>query len=74
MSRLFPLLILILSSGEAFELLAENYLGDLTTISPASATLIGDHSTDDRRRRFGILCYRNYGVAGCRIVFATRRQ
>ena len=49
-------LILVVISGSAsasaaddvFELLAENYLGDITNFSPSSATSIGDHSADDK--------------------------
>jgi uncharacterized protein (DUF885 family) len=36
------------TADEAFESLAESYLGELTTFSPANATVIGDHSADDR--------------------------
>ena len=34
------------SVDAAFEILAENYVGDLGRFSPVTATLIGDHSTD----------------------------
>ncbi len=34
------------SVNAAFEDLAESYIGDLSTFSPVSATLIGDHSAD----------------------------
>ena len=34
------------STDAAFEILAENYVGDLGRFSPVTATLIGDHSTD----------------------------
>jgi len=36
------------AADTAFEVLAEQYLGDLTRISPVGATLIGDHSADDQ--------------------------
>ena len=34
-------------TDEAFENLANEYLSDLTNLSPINATLIGDHSADD---------------------------
>jgi uncharacterized protein (DUF885 family) len=36
------------TADEIFESLAEAYLGDLATLSPVRATVIGDHSADDR--------------------------
>jgi len=36
------------AADEAFEVLAEQYLGDLAHFSPVEATLIGDHSADDQ--------------------------
>jgi uncharacterized protein (DUF885 family) len=36
------------SADEAFERLAEQYIVDLPSFSPVSATLIGDHSADDQ--------------------------
>jgi len=36
------------AADEAFEVLAEQYLGDLAHFSPVAATLIGDHSADDQ--------------------------
>ena len=36
------------ASDTAFEVLAEQYLSDLTRFSPVGATLIGDHSADDQ--------------------------
>jgi len=36
------------SADDAFEILAEQYIGDLTRFSPVSATLTGDHSADDQ--------------------------
>jgi uncharacterized protein (DUF885 family) len=36
------------AADAAFEVLAEQYLGDLTRFSPVGATLIGDHSADDQ--------------------------
>ena len=35
------------ASDEAFENLADRYIGDLSKFSPVAATLIGDHSADD---------------------------
>ena len=55
MKRLIPLLSLILlsatafaasSNDEAFQTLADEYVGDLTSFSMVGATLIGDHSAD----------------------------
>lgn len=56
MIRLILSLIRIVTSGNAFasaaddtfDLLAQNYVGDLTAITPADATLIGDHGADDK--------------------------
>ncbi len=53
---LFILIIALLSSNvfaasaadEAFEKLAEKYIGDLINFSPVNATLIGDHRADDK--------------------------
>ena len=36
------------TADETFESLAEAYLGDLALFSPVNATVIGDHSADDR--------------------------
>ena len=36
------------TADEAFEALAEAYLGELTAFSPVNATRIGDHGADDR--------------------------
>jgi uncharacterized protein (DUF885 family) len=36
------------AANATFEVLAEQYLGDLTNFSPVGATLIGDHSADDQ--------------------------
>ena len=36
------------SADDAFDILANQYLSDLTVFSPVSATLIGDHSADDQ--------------------------
>jgi uncharacterized protein (DUF885 family) len=36
------------SADDAFDILANQYLNDLTVFSPVSATLIGDHSADDQ--------------------------
>jgi len=36
------------AADATFEVLAEQYLSDLTNFSPAGATLIGDHSADDQ--------------------------
>ena len=36
------------SADDAFDILANQYLNDLTVFSPAAATLIGDHSADDQ--------------------------
>ncbi len=36
------------AADETFENLADQYLGELTSFSPVAATLIGDHSGDDR--------------------------
>ncbi len=36
------------SADDAFDILANQYLSDLTTFSPVSATLIGDHGADDQ--------------------------
>ena len=35
-------------ADEAFELLAEQYIADLPVFSPVNATLMGDHSADDK--------------------------
>jgi uncharacterized protein (DUF885 family) len=35
-------------ADDAFEALADRYVGDLAEFSPINATLIGDHSADDR--------------------------
>ncbi len=35
------------TTDEAFQILADEYIGDLAKFSPASATAIGDHSTDN---------------------------
>ena len=36
------------ASDTAFENIADEYIGDLTTFSPVFATLIGDHTADDK--------------------------
>ncbi len=36
------------ATDKAFENLADEYVNDLSNFSPVSATLIGDHSADDR--------------------------
>jgi uncharacterized protein (DUF885 family) len=36
------------NADEAFEALADQYIGDLTLFSPVNATLTGDHSADDQ--------------------------
>ncbi len=36
------------SADDAFDILANQYLSDLTDFSPVAATLIGDHSADDQ--------------------------
>ena len=36
------------STDEAFENLADEYISDLVNFSPVQATLVGDHSADDR--------------------------
>jgi len=36
------------TADEAFEYLAQQYLGELPALSPVSATYIGDHSADDQ--------------------------
>lgn len=36
------------STDEAFENLADKYISDLVNFSPVQATLVGDHSADDR--------------------------
>jgi uncharacterized protein (DUF885 family) len=36
------------TADEAFEVLAEQYVGELAAFSPVTATQIGDHSADDR--------------------------
>jgi uncharacterized protein (DUF885 family) len=36
------------SADDAFDILANQYLNDLTVFSPVAATLIGDHSADDQ--------------------------
>ena len=38
---------------EAFSNLADEYISDLTNFSPTAATLIGDHSADDKLDRVG---------------------
>jgi uncharacterized protein (DUF885 family) len=57
MKRLAAIAAIALCTGHAladsaadarFEVLAEQYLGDLTSFSPVGATLIGDHSADDQ--------------------------
>ena len=55
-TALLPLFILVFTSAaiadtatdEAFRNLADEYISDLTNFSPVYATLIGDHSADDR--------------------------
>lgn len=53
---LFPIALLTVataatagpSTDEAFENLADEYISDLVNFSPVQATLVGDHSADDR--------------------------
>ena len=53
---LFPLLILLFgpsasaatATDDAFQNLADEYISDLSNFSPVSATLIGDHSADNK--------------------------
>jgi uncharacterized protein (DUF885 family) len=53
---LFPLLVILIGASasaatatdEAFQNLADEYISDLSNFSPVSATLIGDHSADDK--------------------------